>query len=298
MFSLVGPEADRLLQELTGDVLAIGNVQYARHQLLGFGNRAPVVVAIGCGLASRGYNLIADESVAADLYSLLLSKGCAPMGEEDWEVVRVTQGRPAAGAELTEEFNPLEAGLYKAVSVSKGCYIGQETLSKLANTGGVKQQLWGLQMDAAGCMAGDHVSAAGEKVGKVTSVVQKPDGSWFAIGYLKAKSKGAPLRLDGLRVEVGAAAAAATVVDLPYVTRAFVATGAAGASSGVATAAATNADGLTARAEGAQQAKAAQAAAEDAARQERLKAMQARLSAWQQQGGPAASAAQPPPPTQ
>lgn len=53
------------------------------------------------------------------------------MGDMDWERLRITQGRPAVGAELTEAYNPLEAGLCHAVSVSKGCYIGQETIAKV-----------------------------------------------------------------------------------------------------------------------------------------------------------------------
>lgn len=53
------------------------------------------------------------------------------MGESDWERARITQGRPAAAAELTEDYNPLEAGLSHAVSLNKGCYIGQETLAKV-----------------------------------------------------------------------------------------------------------------------------------------------------------------------
>lgn len=60
-------------------------------------------------------------------------QGCVPMGEADWERARITQGRPAAGAELTEHYNPYEAGLCHAVSVSKGCYIGQETLAKVGS---------------------------------------------------------------------------------------------------------------------------------------------------------------------
>jgi hypothetical protein len=47
-------------------------------------------------------------------------QGCVPMGAEDWERARILLGRPAPGAELTLDFNPLEAGLYSAVSVSKG----------------------------------------------------------------------------------------------------------------------------------------------------------------------------------
>lgn len=53
------------------------------------------------------------------------------MGESDWERARITQGRPAPAAELTEDYNPLEAGLSHAVSLNKGCYIGQETLAKV-----------------------------------------------------------------------------------------------------------------------------------------------------------------------
>jgi folate-binding protein YgfZ len=53
------------------------------------------------------------------------------MGSDVWQMARVMAGRPASGSELTEDFNPLEAGLYHAVSVQKGCYIGQETISKV-----------------------------------------------------------------------------------------------------------------------------------------------------------------------
>ena len=50
------------------------------------------------------------------------------------------------GTELTDAVNPLEAGLYAAVSLAKGCYMGQETLAKVHNRDAVKQQLWGLRL--------------------------------------------------------------------------------------------------------------------------------------------------------
>jgi folate-binding protein YgfZ len=59
-------------------------------------------------------------------------QGCVPMGEADWERLRIVQGRPSPGAELTESYNPLETGLCHAVSISKGCYIGQETIAKVS----------------------------------------------------------------------------------------------------------------------------------------------------------------------
>lgn len=54
-----------------------------------------------------------------------------PFGADCWEMARVLAGRPKAGAELTEDFNPLEAGLYQACSITKGCSIGQETINKV-----------------------------------------------------------------------------------------------------------------------------------------------------------------------
>lgn len=65
---------------------------------------------------------------------LILHQGCVPMGEADWERLRIVQGRPAPGAELTDAYNPLEAGLCHAVSLNKGCYIGQETLAKVGSS--------------------------------------------------------------------------------------------------------------------------------------------------------------------
>jgi hypothetical protein len=184
------------------------------------------------------------------------------MGAEDWERARILLGRPAPGAELTADFNPLEAGLYSAVSVTKGaqpspaqpasqpawwparwpawwpvlrrragrlssclrpasqpagcgpapqprrppsqprpparpgCYIGQETIAKLNNTGGVRQQLWGVQLSQM-CAPGAEVQVDGARVGVVTSVTDTPDGEFYALAYIKSKSRGAQLTLEG-----------------------------------------------------------------------------------------------------
>lgn len=54
---------------------------------------------------------------------------------------RIRQGFPAAPGELNDSTNPFELGLAPWVSLNKGCYVGQETLAKLATYDGVKQQL-------------------------------------------------------------------------------------------------------------------------------------------------------------
>lgn len=76
-------------------------------------------------------------------------QGAVPLGGAEWEMAGVLQGRPAPGKELTEQHTPLEAGLYHAVSLNKGCYMGQEALAKVHKLNAVKQQLKGLLFDAA-----------------------------------------------------------------------------------------------------------------------------------------------------
>lgn len=199
----------------------------------------------------------------------------------------MTQGRPAAGAELTEEYNPIEAALCRCVSLSKGCYIGQETLAKLSNTGGAKQQLWGLQLSAPAA-PGDEIrlpGGGGDKVGKVTSAVNLLESGHFALGYIKSKSKGARVDAVGATVEVNGAPA--RVVAIPFATRDLAGgggegAGAAAAAAAVSASAAAVSDSFSEKAAQAQREKEEAKKAAEEAKAERLRAMQERLAAWQE----------------
>jgi folate-binding protein YgfZ len=272
MFSLLGPGADALLAALKAGAL-VGAPRGA-HAVLGFAGR-PVLAAVGGGLdgLAPGYTLVADESVAAELWHTL-ARGATPMGAAAFEVARVLGGRPAPGAELTEEFNPLEAGLYAAVSLAKGCYIGQETLAKVHGRGALRRQLWGLDL-AAPAAVGDAVFLAAElaadtgakAIGTITSYVDAPDGRHAALAYLRCRRGGEAIELEGVAVVVDGSAG--RVMALPCATRAFEDD-------------AGPAGGGGAEAEAAAAAAAAEAeAVEEARRAEKLAAMQARLAAWQ-----------------
>ena len=92
--------------------------------------------------------------------------------DSEQEQLRIHQGIPAPGAELSEEFNP-ELGLRHRVSLEKGCYLGQETLAKLHSRGGLKQQLRRFVVaDGADAPASGQQlrTATGERAGVVTSV--------------------------------------------------------------------------------------------------------------------------------
>ena len=105
------------------------------------------------------------------------------LSAEAVEQQRLRQGFPAAPGELNDSTNPFELGLAPWVSLNKGCYVGQETLAKLATYDGVKQQLRGWRTSRTGpaaaeaCAPGTTLTtAAGERAGVITSTVSGPDG--------------------------------------------------------------------------------------------------------------------------
>lgn len=125
------------------------------------------------------------------------------LNDTDWEHLRIRQGRPAAEAELTEDYNPLEARLGHTISFNKGCYIGQETIARLNTYQGVKQHLWGLELSAV-VPAPTPLLLEGEKVGLLTSCTPLNGGA-FGLGYVRTKVGGAGLRLqtpEGVIVQV------------------------------------------------------------------------------------------------
>lgn len=88
---------------------------------------------------------------------------------EQVEANRLRHGLPAAPGELNDDTNPFELGLAAWVSLDKGCYVGQETLAKLATYDGVKQQLRCWQSSEAVEPGTSLSNAEGERAGVVTS---------------------------------------------------------------------------------------------------------------------------------
>lgn len=205
-FSLIGSESESLLAKL-GIELPVGE-EYASHQLLML-NDLPVRIAVGNNLALPGYTLMVAANHAASLWTMITEAGAIPMGDRAWEQLRIEQGRPAPNHELSEDYNPLEVGLWHTISFDKGCYIGQETIARLNTYKGVKQQLWGVRLQAP-VAPGSAVTLAGEKIGKLTSYTETEQGA-FGLAYIRTKAGGI-----GLKVQVGEVEG--EVVPVPFVT--------------------------------------------------------------------------------
>jgi folate-binding protein YgfZ len=129
------------------------------------------------------------------------------------EALRIEAGRPRFGADMTGETIPLEAGLLeRAISTTKGCYVGQEIVIRILHRGGgrVARRLVTLSFDAPPGGApppGTELFDGDKPVGQLTSVSSLPTVAGFiALGYVQRE-----LAEEGRQVRVGDTGSIATV---------------------------------------------------------------------------------------
>jgi tRNA-modifying protein YgfZ len=133
-----------------------------------------------------GFDLLLPSSLR-HLVPELLNEG--PVPDETVERLRIAQGVPAWGAELSEDVLPPEVGLDRdAISYTKGCYVGQEVISRIKSVGHVNRQLIGVQLvEGPRFTVGDElVNAAGKAIGRLTSVCFQPDQQrWIGLSLIR-----------------------------------------------------------------------------------------------------------------
>ena len=138
------------------------------------------------------------------------------------EVMRIEQGIPRWGSELTEEIIPIEANLeQRTVDYEKGCYIGQEVISRIKMSGQTNKRLCGLiSLDHVPLQPGMKLaapSAAGREVGWVTTATRSERiGKEIALGYVKRGFNSPGTKLDAFSAENSAKPISVEVVPLPF----------------------------------------------------------------------------------
>lgn len=177
-----------------------------------FGTTAPAVPEDGFIIAYArfglpGHDVWAKNPVIAD----------APVNPDILETLRLEHGIPRWGTELTTNTLPPEAGphMLAAISYTKGCYVGQETIARLKSVGHVNRSLVFLQSDSAAFPApGAKLKQGDHETGAVTSSGYSPRlEKGIALGYAQrqATGQGTTLQADGLNLTVTAPLSGKTI---------------------------------------------------------------------------------------
>lgn len=198
-WSLLGPQADAALAGLAPTAQAPGG---------------EVVSTFAGGLAWRirapargGLSLLLDEDGEARARARWPS-GVAE--DEAYQALRIEAGLPEAGREIDELRLPPEVGLQDVVSLSKGCYIGQEILARMDTRGKLAWRLAGVRLEAP-APAGVALLQGGAQVGELTSTAVSPRRGPVGLAVVRP----AALARAGGAVTLEGAPGGGRLVELP-----------------------------------------------------------------------------------
>ncbi len=155
-----------------------------------------------------------DVACAADeverVRSALISSGAVEVSEDAAEILRIESGRPRHGVELDDTVIPQEAGLNeRAVSFTKGCYVGQETVARLHWRGKPNRHLRGLMLSES-VEVGTELVRGEKVVGRIASTVESPVHGLIALAFVRREAG------VGDELALRDTEATATVVELPF----------------------------------------------------------------------------------
>ncbi len=223
MVALQGPRVIDLLGGVVPGVANLKRFRFTRLDVMG----ADVLVSRTGYTGEDGVEVILPASVAVQVMSLLAGDpGAAetpirPAGLGARDTLRMEAAMPLYGHEITEQIDPLSAGLNFAVALDKGAegdeagvFIGQDALKKLAETG-PSRSLVGLVLEGRRtARAGMSVTVAGAEIGRVTSACLSPTlGKPIAMAYVEAGKTGT------VEVALGSSDVIAEIVALPFYKR-------------------------------------------------------------------------------
>lgn len=167
------------------------------------------IVARLSATGAEGYWIILPRAAREELAAGLSAAGAVEASAEDVRVVRLENGRPRYGEDLTERFIINEAQLWRALHFNKGCYLGQEIVERVRSRGQVHRRLVRLRIDTdAAPAAGAELTAEGKTAGEITSAAYSPAfNAVVALGYVRDPyaRPGAVLALGQAPVRVVAA---------------------------------------------------------------------------------------------
>ena len=188
---VVGPDAARVVSLLMDDSPVTRLTALQEHgNIRGAIAAEPAIVTRITDVGEPGFDIYVERAGIGALKARLADAGAVELDPETADVLRVEAGVPEFHRDMDEETIPLEAGIeQRAISATKGCYVGQEVIIRVLHRGHgrVARKLVGLTLDGNTVPArGSIVKSDQKDVGEITSSVRsialdKP----IALGYLQ-----------------------------------------------------------------------------------------------------------------
>jgi len=151
-----------------------------------------VTIAAAADTGRKGFDIFVDAVRREDVVRIVTEAGATPAGDGVLEIARIEAGRPLWGPDMDEGTLAQEARLdeLSAISYTKGCYIGQETVARIHFRGHVNRRIRGLMLDTApGAdlppLRATLTSADGEVVGDVRSCIRSPRYGPIALAMIR-----------------------------------------------------------------------------------------------------------------
>ncbi len=187
MFSVLGPDSKAAVESAAGTTLGDLPTYHSVTAEIA-GHEVRIVHRPFGDLPS--YDILMDTVAITGVWEHLAASGITPVGEEAFEAARLNYSVPEYGREISEAYNPLEAGLIGSIDFAKGCYIGQEVIARLDTYQKIQKHLVRLEFSADATVSeGDVLTDAGKEVGKVTSVTNIPTGlGLVGMAYIRKAS--------------------------------------------------------------------------------------------------------------
>ena len=201
VFGVHGPNStEKVASVLNGAGSPEPELTFVRGSMGGEG----VTVVAGDGLTGEeGYEVVCTADAAHRVFETLLSFGmnAVPFGYRTWQTLTMEAGTPLFDTELDGRI-PNVLGLRNALDFAKGCYVGQEVVSKVENRGRPSQRLVGLRLepDDADPLPdpGAAVTADGNPIGEVTRAVESPSlEEPIALALVDFDAGGESVSVDG-----------------------------------------------------------------------------------------------------
>jgi folate-binding protein YgfZ len=195
--SLIGPRAAEIaatppLPEFANEMASVAGIP---------------VLAVG---TRDGIDLFLPIGERERLIAALTEAGAVEVSPEAVEILRVESGVPRFGAEMDETTMPAEAGIVEdAVSFTKGCYIGQETVARLHYKGKPNRHLRGLRLSGE-AEPGAALTLGEKQVGTLGGAVVSPAHGRIGLAIVRREAE------PGAEVTVGEDGVTAEVVALPF----------------------------------------------------------------------------------